>query len=488
MTSTSFFFLFIPLLAVILLAINLTLAPHNPYQEKGSTFECGFHSFLGQNRSEFSVSFFIFGLLFLLFDIEILLIYPFFVSAYNNGIYGLSIVLILLTVLTVGFVFEVAKNALKIDSKQYNSSKDDILVQSSCDGYAVSFPDFSHYILGCVKIFGDSKYIKLCGGIKLPWIKTFDSNRLIPDHNFLDNAKTLMEWTQNHFHFFLGAALCLISVLLTLAFFMAEGRKERYTRPGEKSTRLPLQPQTEALPQVYTWPEDGQYTLKNPPREPRPVRVIELDCIVPPDHFITRPTPIEPKYSGPGPIETKYPAADGLKPKHPSLVKSFAQSKQCYIPDHAVQEQSFVQGPIQEQIQYQGQKTACSIIESGGTWTTLQASVDPDYDPFSEKWETHFANGKKIPENYKWPLAEKGTGGYYSGEIIKHPTKEAAEKRKEEIEKEVKEAEFLKISDFTLTKPRWIKNPDYVKKRKMGEGDHPTGSGSKVNPWKRKKA
>ena len=66
MTSTTFFFVFIPILAVILLAVNLLFAPHNPYQEKDSVFECGFHSFLGQNRTQFSISFFIFALLFLL--------------------------------------------------------------------------------------------------------------------------------------------------------------------------------------------------------------------------------------------------------------------------------------------------------------------------------------------------------------------------------------------------------------------------------------
>ena len=69
MTSTTFFIIFIPILSLILLFVNLLLAPHNPYQEKDSVFECGFHSFLGQNRTQFSVSFFIFGLLFLLFDI-----------------------------------------------------------------------------------------------------------------------------------------------------------------------------------------------------------------------------------------------------------------------------------------------------------------------------------------------------------------------------------------------------------------------------------
>src|SRR3954468_18284591 len=121
MTSQTFFLIFIPLLAIILLAVNLIFAPHNPYEEKDSAFECGFHSFLGQNRSEFSISFFIFALLFLLFDLEILLVYPYVVSAYANGVYGLIIMLIFFFILTLGFVFELGKNALKIDSRQvYN--------------------------------------------------------------------------------------------------------------------------------------------------------------------------------------------------------------------------------------------------------------------------------------------------------------------------------------------------------------------------------
>lgn len=118
MTSQTFFLIFIPILAIILLAVNIILAPHNPYQEKDSAFECGFHSFLGQNRSEFSISFFIFALLFLLFDLEILLVYPYVVSGYANGIFGLIVMLIFFLVLTLGFAFELGKNALSIESKQ----------------------------------------------------------------------------------------------------------------------------------------------------------------------------------------------------------------------------------------------------------------------------------------------------------------------------------------------------------------------------------
>src|ERR1700710_2917487 len=118
MTTTTFFLFLIPVLGIILLLVHLILSPHNAYQEKDSAFECGFHSFLGQNRTQFSISFFIFALLFLLFDLEILLVYPYVVSAYTNGIYGLVIMLVFFLALTLGFAFELGKNALKIDSKQ----------------------------------------------------------------------------------------------------------------------------------------------------------------------------------------------------------------------------------------------------------------------------------------------------------------------------------------------------------------------------------
>src|SRR6266849_8310802 len=118
MTSTTLFLVFILLLAIILLDVNLIFAPHKPYQEKNSAFECGFHSFLGQNRTQFSISFYIFALLFLLFDLEILLVYPYVVSAYTNGIYGMVIMIFFFLALTLGFAFELGKNALKIDSRQ----------------------------------------------------------------------------------------------------------------------------------------------------------------------------------------------------------------------------------------------------------------------------------------------------------------------------------------------------------------------------------
>jgi len=133
MTSITFFFIFIPSLAIIFITVNFIFAPHNPYQEKLSSFECGFHSFLFQNRTQFNISFFVFGLLFLIFDLEILLVYPYVVSAYVNGIYGLIIMIIFFLALTLGFAFEIGKGALKIISKQndisriYNNNNNNII-------------------------------------------------------------------------------------------------------------------------------------------------------------------------------------------------------------------------------------------------------------------------------------------------------------------------------------------------------------------------
>ena len=64
---------------------------------------------------------FIFGLLFLLFDLEILLVYPYSVSSYTNDLYGLVIMMVFFVLLTLGFIFELGKNALTIDSRQTSS-------------------------------------------------------------------------------------------------------------------------------------------------------------------------------------------------------------------------------------------------------------------------------------------------------------------------------------------------------------------------------
>ena len=114
----TFFIIVVCVIALLFVILNLIFTPHNPYQEKYSIFECGFHSFLGQNRTQFGIKFFIYALIYLLLDLEILLIFPLALSTYINNIYGLSIALIFIIIVTIGFIFELGKGALKIDSRQ----------------------------------------------------------------------------------------------------------------------------------------------------------------------------------------------------------------------------------------------------------------------------------------------------------------------------------------------------------------------------------
>lgn len=145
MSSTTLFILFVSVIAILFLVLNLLFAPHNPYAEKFSSFECGFHSFLGQNRSQFNVKFFIFGLLFLIFDLEITLIFPYAVSQSNNEVYGLIIVFIFMVIVTFGFIYELGKGALKLESKQNfsnlsNNSKNLLISHVSLNNKKIGLP------------------------------------------------------------------------------------------------------------------------------------------------------------------------------------------------------------------------------------------------------------------------------------------------------------------------------------------------------------
>ena len=100
MSSMTFFSTFIFIIAALFLFINFVFAPHNSYEEKDSMFECGYHSFL-QSRSPFTIAFFIYALVYLLLDLEILLSYPFAVSGYINNLYGLLIIISFIVIISI---------------------------------------------------------------------------------------------------------------------------------------------------------------------------------------------------------------------------------------------------------------------------------------------------------------------------------------------------------------------------------------------------
>jgi NADH-ubiquinone oxidoreductase chain 3 len=122
MTNLFFLFIFVPLLAFILLALNVLLAPHKPDESKISSYECGFIPVYGQTRSIFQIHFYVIAMLFLIFDLEILLLFPIAVTLYQINIFGFSIGIIFFIVLTIGFILEIGSGAISLKSV-YNTNK-----------------------------------------------------------------------------------------------------------------------------------------------------------------------------------------------------------------------------------------------------------------------------------------------------------------------------------------------------------------------------
>jgi len=123
MNALFIFFIFIPILVGILLALNLLFAVHKPDSEKLSPFECGFAPIYGQTRSPFHIQFYLVAILFLVFDLEIFYLVPLSVSLYQVGSYGFCTFVIFFVILTVGFVYELGAGILKFSEQKYNGSK-----------------------------------------------------------------------------------------------------------------------------------------------------------------------------------------------------------------------------------------------------------------------------------------------------------------------------------------------------------------------------
>lgn len=113
MNALIILFIFVPMIALILLVMNLLFSVHKPDSEKLTSYECGFSPIHNQTRTPFSVQFYLVAILFLVFDLELLVLYPITVTLYEVGTLGFWVVLIFFGVLTVGFVYELGSGALK---------------------------------------------------------------------------------------------------------------------------------------------------------------------------------------------------------------------------------------------------------------------------------------------------------------------------------------------------------------------------------------
>jgi len=110
-----FIFIFIAFgLSVVFIALNFLFAPRNPDSEKLSAYECGFEAF-SDSRMEFDVRFYLVAILFIIFDLEIAFLFPWAISLGSLGSLGFWSMIIFLSILTIGFIYEWKKGALDWD-------------------------------------------------------------------------------------------------------------------------------------------------------------------------------------------------------------------------------------------------------------------------------------------------------------------------------------------------------------------------------------
>jgi len=100
------------LLAAILIGVSLLFGPRRPNPEKQSTYECGVAPMIGDARARFSIKFYVVAVLFLLFDIEVVFMYPWAILLRKLGLLGLIEMMTFLLVLVVAFVYVWKKGAL----------------------------------------------------------------------------------------------------------------------------------------------------------------------------------------------------------------------------------------------------------------------------------------------------------------------------------------------------------------------------------------
>jgi NADH:ubiquinone oxidoreductase subunit 3 (subunit A) len=110
-----FVMLFIGLAAVFVLGglgFSYLVAPHRPNKVKNTPYECG-EKPVGQAWIQFNIGYYLFALLFLIFDVEAAFLYPWAVVLRKVGAVGLIEIGIFIFVLVVGLAYAWKKGALE---------------------------------------------------------------------------------------------------------------------------------------------------------------------------------------------------------------------------------------------------------------------------------------------------------------------------------------------------------------------------------------
>ncbi len=92
--------------------LSLLLAKSSKNSQKGLPYECGIDT-IGPSWIQFNVGYYLFALIFLVFDVELVFMYPWAVVVKEVGMIALFEIIIFLFILFMGFIYAWKKGALK---------------------------------------------------------------------------------------------------------------------------------------------------------------------------------------------------------------------------------------------------------------------------------------------------------------------------------------------------------------------------------------
>lgn len=101
----------IPIAASVLMGV-VRIRPAKPDPVKGSVYECGMVP-IGDAHVRYTVRYYLFALLFVVFDVEAVFLYPWAVAYRHLGLYAFVEALIFLAILGVGYVYAWRKRAME---------------------------------------------------------------------------------------------------------------------------------------------------------------------------------------------------------------------------------------------------------------------------------------------------------------------------------------------------------------------------------------
>ena len=100
------------MLVVAALGIALLISPRSFNKQKGEAYECGIPT-RGRSWMQFKVGYYLFAILFLMFDVETVFLFSWAVVVQELGVYGLVSILFFLLVLILGLAYAWRKGALE---------------------------------------------------------------------------------------------------------------------------------------------------------------------------------------------------------------------------------------------------------------------------------------------------------------------------------------------------------------------------------------